>query len=303
MTNDTTAKKPTIQIAEITIPTKFNYQLAGTLFMPDLYKNDIKTAVMLAPATGIKRQFYKGFATYLAEHGFAVVTFDNDGIGGSLKLNENGNVKKSHASLIGWGWQDMPAVLDFLMAEFPNASYHLVGHSAGGQLIGLMPNHDKLTSVFNVACSSGRLKNMALPYQAKARFFLQAFIPANNLLFGYTHTDKVGMGEPLPKNVAKQWGEWCAGQGYIKTAFGKTVHQHFYDKVTTPSLWVNASDDDIANDKNVADMIGVFPNMPVEKHTLIPADYGLKEIGHMKFFSRQSQVLWSQAIDWIKKHS
>lgn len=126
-----------------------------------------------------------------------------------------------------------------------------------------------------------------MPYRAKAMFFMDVFIPTNNLIFGYTQADKIGMGEPLPRNVAKQWRDWCNGQGYIKTAFGKTVQQHFYNDIRTPSLWLNAVDDDIANEKNVADMLSVFPNLPAEKRTLNPADYGLKEIGHMKFFSRQ----------------
>jgi predicted alpha/beta hydrolase len=54
------------------------------------------------------------------------------------------------------------------------------------------------------------------------------------------------MVEPLPKNVAKQWQDWCNSEGYVKESFGKTVFHHFYDEFSTPSLWVNATDDDIA---------------------------------------------------------
>ncbi|XQF94486.1 hypothetical protein ACOBV9_19070 (plasmid) [Pseudoalteromonas espejiana] len=45
---------------------------------------------MIAPATGIKQQFYANFATYLQQHGFGVITFDNRGIGQSL----NRSIKK-----------------------------------------------------------------------------------------------------------------------------------------------------------------------------------------------------------------
>ncbi|MFW2178483.1 MULTISPECIES: alpha/beta fold hydrolase [unclassified Moraxella] len=288
---------------DIRVATDHHTNLTATIYTPNtdnsLAASSVKAGIMLAPATGIKRQFYHNFAQFLADNGYGVMTFDNEGIGDSLE----GDIAKSNASLISWGRYDMTAILDKLMQTFPNTSYHLIGHSAGGQLFGLMPNHDKLTSVFNVACSSGQIRNMAMPYRAKAMYFMDVFIPMSNLIFGYTKTSKVGMGEDLPKQVAKQWRDWCNGSGYIKTAFGKTVQTHYYDEVKLPTLWVNAPDDDIANDKNVADMIRVFPNIQATTKTLNPKDYGLKHIGHMKFFSRQNQVLWQQAVDWLEKHA
>ena len=78
---------PTITQTEaysLSIMTDRNQALAATVYRP---KTPVKTAVMIAPATGIKRQFYHNFATYLAEHGFGVLTFDNEGIGESLSTD------------------------------------------------------------------------------------------------------------------------------------------------------------------------------------------------------------------------
>ena len=143
---------------------------------------------------------------------------------------------------------------------------------------------------------------MKLSYQVQAHFFMNFFIPLSNKLFGHTKSQWFGMGEPLPKSVAKQWQQWCNGQGYVKTAFGKTVHQHCYNELTLPSLWVNAVDDDIANNANVADMMSVFPKLNGQILTLMPSEHGLSEIGHMKFFSSKSQALWPLALDWLDKH-
>lgn len=272
------------------------FPLAATLFIPTSL---VKGAVLIGPATGVKKKFYANFARYLAENGFGVLTFDNRGIGGSLI----GNIKNCDASLQCWGEQDMPAALEALKAQFPNTRYHLVGHSAGGQLIGLMHNVLELSSLFNVACSSGRLKNMTFAHRIKANFFMNIFIPLNNALFGYTNTQWVGMGEPLPKNAAKQWRDWCNGSGYVQMAFGKTIHQHLYNNINMPSIWINAEDDDIAINENVADMLRVFPHLSAERLTLSPKDYGLDEIGHMKFFSRKSQMLWPLALDWLNKQN
>jgi predicted alpha/beta hydrolase len=287
-----------IEIYSLSIMTDRNKALAATVYRPT---ETIKTAIMIAPATGIKRQFYHSFATYLAEHGFGVLTFDNEGIGESL----SSELSKCDASLISWGRHDMPAVLDALQDEFPDATYHLIGHSAGGQLIGLMPNYKTITSVFNVACSSGRIKNMNMPYKLKAMGFMDAFIPLANLTLGYTPSDKIGMGEPLPRGVARQWRDWCNGAGYIKTAFGKSIHTHFYDELSMPALWLGFSDDEIANSKNMDDMIRVFTKMPVEKRFLEPKDFGLNHIGHMRYFSSKTNAkapqLWQMAVDWLNK--
>jgi len=283
-------------IEEISIKCEDGQVLAATLFRP---KSLVKAAVFIGPATGIKRQFYANFAGHLAENGYGVLTYDNRGIGESLI----GKVSHSVASLQCWGELDMPAVLNHLQYVFPDTSYHLIGHSAGGQLVGLMHNAKQLSSIFNFACSSGQLSNMKKSYAFKAHFFMNFFIPFSNLLFGHTKSHLFGMGEPLPRAVAQQWREWCNGEGYVKTAFGSSVTDHLYDELTMPSMWINATDDDIAINENVADMLAVFSKTKAERLTLAPQDYNLSEIGHMKFFSRQSHPLWQHALTWLDKHA
>ena len=280
---------------EVKITCVDQFAIAATIYSP---KKSLKGAILIGPATGIQRQFYASFAAFLAEHGYGVITFDNRGIGGSLI----GSVSESDASLQCWGEKDMPAVLEQLKTTFPNTKYHLIGHSAGGQLVGLMHNAKDFTSIFNFASSSGQLKNMSGTYAIKAHFFMNFFIPLSNTLYGHTKSQWLGMGEPLPKVVAQQWREWCNSEGYVKASFGKTIHSHFYDDLSTPSMWVNADDDDIAIDANVEDMLSVFTKINAEKLTLSAGDYALDEIGHMKFFSRKSQVLWINALNWLEKH-
>ena len=284
-----------ISFADISIRCDDQVNIAATTFTP---KSPVKGAVLLGPATGIKRPFYANFANHLAENGYGVLTFDNRGIGDSL----SGQLRGSDITLQCWGEKDMPAAFEQLKTTFPDCKYHLVGHSAGGQLVGLMHNADELTSMFNFACSSGCLSNMKMPYRMHGYFFMNIFIPLTNALFGHTKSQWMGMGEPLPKQVAKQWQEWCNGQGYVKTAFGKTVRTHLYDELSFPSMWINAVDDPIAIGENVSDMISVFKQLKSETMTLKPEDFGLQEIGHMKFFSRKSEVLWKYAIDWLAKH-
>ena len=106
-------------VKDITVTCADSTPLAASLFTPH---SPAKAAVMIGPATGIKRQFYSAFATYLSEQGFGVITLDNRGIGGSVKSS----VKQSDASLVTWGEQDMPAVLETLKIHFPNVPYFLL---------------------------------------------------------------------------------------------------------------------------------------------------------------------------------
>lgn len=271
--------------------------LAGTLFIPNT--DAIKGAVLLAPATGIKRQFYTYFCRHLAEQGYGVLSFDFEGIGESL----TSAVKDCTASLQSWGEIDLTAALDTLMQKYPDVPYHLIGNSAGGQLVGLMSNAHKLTSVLNFGSSSGQLRNFAPWFKLQAHFFMNMVIPLSNVVFGHTKSQWFGMGDPLPKAVAAEWRWWCNHAGYVETAFGKTIHQHQYHQLDIPMLWLYATDDTIANSANVDDMMRVFSNSQSQKRLLKPQDFKLQEIGHMGLFKAKNKVLWPLVTEWLEQHS
>ncbi len=279
---------------EIKITCEDGFELAATVYRPKI----AKAAIMIAPATGIKRQFYNSFAQFLSDNGFAVITYDNRAIGGS----KGDSLNSTDATLVNWGRLDMTAVFSALKREFTDMNYHLVGHSAGGQLVGLMGDSEELTSMFNFACSSGSIRNSTFPFILSSFFFLNIYITLSNIIFGHTKSQWVGMGEPLPKAVSSQWRRWCNGTGYLKRDLDRSIKDHYYDDLRVPSIWLHSKDDEIANLKNVKDMVRVFPKMPAKIVTLNPADYGYKDIGHMKFFSSKRQKLWSLAIDWLEQH-
>lgn len=280
-------------ITPIKITCEDNFELSGTLYQP----KQVKAAIMIAPATGIKRQFYNSFAQFLLENGFGVITFDNRGIGES----KGESINASNASLTNWGRLDMPAVLEILKSSFPNVDYHLVGHSAGGQLVGLMHNAKDLKSLFNFGSSSGSLHYAKYPFKFKSAFWMNCYIPMSNFIFGHTKSQWVGMGEPLPKNVASEWRRWCNGKGYVAVDLDTKIKTHLYNDLTLTSLWLHAEDDDIANHNTVKDMIRVYSKMQYEVITLKPKDFSFKDIGHMSFFRTKKKVLWRFALDWFDK--
>ena len=270
-------------------------ELSAGLFIPDIQP---RAAIMIAPATGIKKTFYFSLASYLAENGYGVICFENRGIGRS----HQGNINQVDASLINWGRLDMTAALESLKAKFPGVAYHLIGHSAGGQLLGLMENAPEIKSMFNYACSSGYIGNIPYPFKIQGSFFLRIFMPLSTWLFGQANNQWMGMGEPLPKKVARQWSKWCTNPGYVANDFGKAIRSHHYDELTLPSKWLHATDDPIANLANVKDMIRIYASIQAEIKTLNPKEMGFSSLGHMQFFSSKKKALWSLLLDWLDEH-
>lgn len=281
--------------AEISVTCTDGVDLSAALFQPQV---QLKAAVMIAPATGIKKTFYYALASFLSEAGYGVICFDNRGIGQS----HQGKINDVDASLINWGKLDMTAVLERLKIHFPDVSYHLIGHSAGGQLLGLMGNSLEIKSMFNYACSSGYIGSIPYPSKITGSFFLRIFMPLSSLIFGQANNQWMGMGEPLPKKVARQWSKWCTKPGYVANDFGKEIKSHHYDDLTLPAKWVHAVDDPIANFENVKDMIRIYSRSKSEILTLSPESSGHSSLGHMQFFSSKKKDLWTYVLDWLEEH-
>jgi len=256
--------------------------------------------VLICSATALRQQFYWKFAEWMTTQGYGVLTFDYRGIGASL----NGrSVRDCSARKQDWGQLDMPAALDFLDCKFPELPIHLVGHSVGGQLIGLMPNHERLERIVTVGSSSGYLYNLASGTRLFAAFLLKVYIPISAKLLGYVPTRWIGWGEDLPAQVALQWAAWCTRPGYVLNALGSDVAVDFFDQIKGPILWLTATDDPIATPENIDDMLRLYESASVTRGRINPREYGLERIGHIDFFRGRNAKLWPLIADWLSPKS
>lgn len=262
------------------------YTLQG-IFYPKQKASSL-LPILLSPATGILQRFYQPFAEWLTTQGYDVLSFDFRGIGQSL----HGDVAKSTATIQDWGLLDLPAAIEALSQKTGAEKIYLIGHSAGGQLLGLAHNHTKVAKVIAVAGSSGHVKGLAGKSRFLGPLMFHVIFPVSSLVKGYGATQFIGMGENLPKGVAKQWAEFCSAGGYVTSAIGKTIHKHYHDDIRTPITSIHATDDEIATEANVKDLLRTFPNTKTHYITLKPADYGHKAIGHMLMFKPKYQNLW-----------
>ncbi len=244
--------------------------------------------VLLCPATGVKQHFYLRFATWLAAQGHDVLVFDYRGIGLSL----HGKLKDSRATLAEWGQQDQVAALDWLVRHTGREQVLLIGHSAGGQMIGLLPNHRHVSRLVGVAASTGWFRGMKPSFRFKARLGLRCLVPLGTLIKGYAPTAAVGLGEDLPAAVARQWGQWCAAGGYATNAVKGRPQLDFHGDIRIPITVFHATDDDIATPTTVADLMRTFPAARKQVQHIAPREHGLKSIGHIDWFRSSHQALW-----------
>jgi predicted alpha/beta hydrolase len=265
------------------------YRLAGR-FYPTKIKNTSKLPILIAPATGITTQFYHSFAEWLAEQGFDVLSFDFRGIGKSL----HGSIKNSNANIIQWGQLDLPAAIETLLQLTHANKIILIGHSAGGQLTGIIPNYPKIAKIISVSGSSGHTKGLKGRTRFLGPIMFKGVFPLARYTLGYGPTKIIGMGENLPKDVAKQWAEFCAKPGYIMNAFDKelNINQDFHKQITQEITSIYATDDEIATQQNVNDLLRLYPNAQIKIIALNPIDHEYSHIGHMLMFKRSHQKLW-----------
>lgn len=263
------------------------YTLTG-YFYPATGHSQQKNPILLSPATGITKNFYHSFAQWLSQEGFDVLSFDFRGIGESL----HGALKYNQASIDDWGTLDIPAAIDTLLIKTQKERVILVGHSAGGQLLGLCPNHYKVKKVIAVAGSSGYIKGLKGRTKLLAPVMFNIVFPISNFFKGYGATQILGMGENLPKKVARQWREFCSQPGYVLNAIGKTIQQDYHEKISCPIVSIWATDDEIATEANVRDFLRIYPNAKTHMVDLHPQKYGVKQIGHMSMFKKSHQQIW-----------
>ena len=152
-------------IDDITFPATDGYLLGATLFLPRGAK---RHAVLINSATAVPRKLYRGFAGYLARRGCAVLTYDYRGTGDSRQkslvgYNQPRSLAGFKASMSDWAALDVTAAVAWMRERYNSLPLNYVGHSFGGQALGLLANNSEVSRALLIAAQAGYWKLMASP--------------------------------------------------------------------------------------------------------------------------------------------
>jgi predicted alpha/beta hydrolase len=288
-------------IDDITFPAADGYLLGATLYLPRGAK---RHAVLINSATAVPRKLYKGFASYLARRGCAVLTYDYRSTGDSrLKSLSGYNQQRSlvgfKASISDWAALDATAAVKWMRERYKALPLNYVGHSFGGQALGLLPNNTEVSRALFIAAQAGYWKLMAAPERYRVYAMLNFVGRPLTRLMGYT-PGWSGLGLDLPKGVFLQWVGWVMSERYMFDDPNLKALENFpHYKGALRALCI--SDDPWATRPAVELLCSGFTSIEPDILTITPADAGAARIGHFGFFKPEHRdTLWRGAAEWIQ---
>lgn len=256
-----------------------------------------EAAVLVVPAMGVPQRFYADFATWLAEQGFAVMSFDYRGIGESRQ----GPLRGLQADIDTWAGRDTAAALTWLDARLPaDTPLHWLGHSLGGQIVGMVPNRERVARIVTVGVGTGYWGHHTLRVRSYVWWLWYVAAPLAMRWCGYFPGRRLRKIGDLPLGVMRQWRRWCLDRDYLVGVEGDAVRAA-YAAVRTPILSLSFTDDEYMSALNTTRMHAFYENAPREMRRFAPRDVGAERIGHFGFFRKRfAPTLWPQVTQWLR---
>lgn len=270
------------------MPARDGFQLKARRFGP---LAPARPVVLISCAVATPQRFYRHFAAAIAAAGFTAITWDYRGVGESGPKNLRG----FNATMRDWALRDMAGVIDWISDTLKPEQLFLVGHSAGGQLAGLLDNSSKVHGMVTVSAQSAYWRMQGGFQKIAVLFHSRVTMPLLTHLFGFLPWGRLLGGADVPKGAALEWARWSRNPKYLLG--DQTLPLERFAEFTAPVLAYSIDDDNWGTAKSVDFMMSAYPN--VERRHLVPADYGLNSIGHVGFFRRGSEPLWKEVADWL----
>ena len=252
-------------------------------------------AVLIGGAMGVRQTFYRPFAEWLAAQGVLVASFDYRGSGASRAPHFKRSLRGFDADLFAWS-RDFDAAIDALRRRNPALPLHIVGHSLGAQLPGLLRNRDRIAGLVSVAAGSGYWRDNAPRLRRSILYFWHALVPAATWAFGYFPGGRLRKVGDLPRGVILQWRRWCLDPRYHVGAEGAAVRAQF-ESVRFPVVALSITDDELMTERGTRVLIDCYANAPRRIERIAPADVQAERIGHFGFFrSSFAPTLWPRTL-------
>lgn len=261
--------------ADVRIATEDGHVLQATVHAPA----GATAWLLINSAMGVRRRFYRHLASHLVEQGIGVVTYDYRGMGESML----GGEQAARVRLEHWGREDFPAVLRWLKDRHAPARVTVLGHSVGGQLLGIGPEIREVDALVGVATQSGHWRHWDGLQRAKVFALWYAAVPLLTMGTSRFPSSRLGLGQDIPSGVARQWAEWGRAPEYLRSP-GVGPRPQYHDEVRCRLRTYLIADDHLAPERAVLAWHDWFPNAERELVSLGARNAAGRKIGHFGFF-------------------
>lgn len=277
-----------IETVYLNFPATDDYPLAATLFIP----RRPHAVALISSATGAPQRYYAEYARYLAQQGFVVMTYDYRGIAGSRWPAAH---PQARPRMSYWGERDLAGALEQLKARHPQLPIVAIGHSVGGQILGLAPNNHLVTAQLGIAAQNGYWGHWPLASRPVSWAYWNIAVPGAVALYG--RLPEKFFGCEIPGGIASEWASWCRNPQFI----GARKDAHF-DSYAGRMRFYAVEDDGVwAPPGAVAALARLYRGAETELRLMRPTAHGMKSLGHFGFFRYGTPIsLWRETAEWLR---
>jgi predicted alpha/beta hydrolase len=264
--------------------------LKGTVYAPE----GGRTWLLINSAMGVRRSFYRHLAAHLMAQGIGVLSYDYRAVGDSVAADV------ASVRLEDWGRKDFPAAIHWLRSSHAPQRVVVLGHSVGGQLLGITPAIKTIDGLVGVASQAGHWRHWSGLERAKVFALWYAAIPLMTALGSTFRASYLGLGQDLPAGVARQWARWGRDRDYICSATVGPQPQ-FYHEVRCRLRTYLIGQDDLAPERAVRAWHDWFPNAERELVSVGSHTPDGRRIGHFGLFDPELGAgEWPALADFVR---
>ncbi len=260
-----------------------------------IWEQPLSTKVMIiAPAIGVSRHFYRKFAEYYSNMGYTVLTFDYTGI-----ISDEGITDEFEIALKDWGERDIYSVINYCYQTFEGKLLYFVGHSISGQLFPMAANCNLVTSSCFVASQNASLLNWKGYYKLKVSLFWHLIIPFfvwwQGEVPGYAYGGKYA----LQSRIATDWASWGKSTSGIVDRVESA--KQAYNDINVPAKFFSiAKDPLLAPKRAVMKLYHQYGSSAKKYEHIDPKKYGISNMNHFDFFRSEFSFLWPKIDVWFQ---
>jgi predicted alpha/beta hydrolase len=246
--------------------------------------------MLILPGIGVPQRLFRHLGAWLAGEGVRVVTIDYRGIGESTVDRR----AVATASLTNWARCDAVGALRFVEETGNGAPIVLLAHSFGGQAVGFSDEFRRVAAAILVGSQFGQARHWDGIGRVKIAAYWRFILPTAAAIWKVIPS-WTGLGEPLPRGVAREWSRWGRTPDWLLAHVDQAEAR--YAAFDRPIRAYAIEDDDIAPPRAVSDLLRRFRQAPPQRIDIGPRDLDLPKIGHVGLFRPgPAELVWREFL-------